>query len=98
MVSHGFHVLRKKGFRHFIDKLIYVIAIFGPFLTLPQIIKIWYFKETIGVSFLTWMAFTVMGFVWLLYGLAHKEKPIIVNNIIWIIMEILVLVGLVVYG
>lgn len=81
-----------------IDKLIYFVAVLGPLVSVPQIWKIWVERNAAGVSVFTWCAFVVGAIIWLFYGFIHKEKPIIVANILWIIMEVLVIVGAVVYG
>ena len=81
-----------------IDRLIYIVAVVGPLLTIPQVCKIWVEQNAIGVSIITWISYLIGGIFWLIYGLIHKEKPIIFANIIWIIMEITIIIGILVYG
>jgi len=84
--------------KRFIDKSIYVIAVFGMVMTIPQITKIWVEKNAAGVSAISWGAYMVGATFWLTYGIVHKEKPIIFTNSIWIFLEILVVVGTLIYG
>jgi len=84
--------------KRLIDKLIYIAAIFGPLLTIPQVWKIWVEQNAMGVSIITWVAYLIGGIFWLIYGLVHKEKPIILANIIWIAMEITIIIGILIYG
>ncbi len=81
-----------------LDNIIYVVGVLGPVMTLPQIIKIFFFQDAAGVSFITYAALTIFSCVWLWYGIAHKEKPIIISNILWILTEILIVVGILIYG
>jgi len=90
--------LGSNKWKDLMDKLIYVAAILGPLLTIPQIMKIWVDKNAGGVSMITWVAYLIGGIFWLIYGIMHKEKPIIIANILWILMEILVIIGIWIYG
>lgn len=85
-------------FKRFIDKSIYFVALFGIVMTLPQITKIWVEKNAAGVSAASWTAYTITAMFWLIYGVAHKEKPIIVTNSLWIVLEVLIVVGALIYG
>src|SRR3989344_9464774 len=69
------------------DKFIYVVAIFGPIISFHQIWKIWILKESSGVSAITWSGYLLIAIFWLIYGFMHKEKPIILANILWIIIH-----------
>lgn len=84
--------------KRFIDKFIYIVAIFGMVMTIPQITKIWIEKNATGVSAISWGAYLVGASFWLIYGIAHKEKPIILTNSIWIFLELFVIIGTVMYG
>jgi len=82
----------------FLDNIIYIVGVLGPVMTLPQIIKIFFFQNAAGVSLITYIALTLFSCVWLLYGIVHKEKPIIVTNILWIFSEVLIVIWVVLYG
>jgi len=80
------------------DRAIYVIAILGPVMTIPQIIKIWLHKNAAGVSAISWSSYLVIAVFWLIYGFMHKEKPIILANILLIIINIIIVIGTLLYG
>jgi len=84
--------------KRFMDKAIYFVAIFGPIMTLPQVAKIWIDKNASGVSILSWGSYLIVGIFWLIYGIMHKEKPIIIANILWIVLEIFIVIGTLIYG
>ena len=83
--------------KKFMDKAIYAVGIFGPVMTLPQIKKIWLDHNASGVSAVSWVAYTITSSFWLTYGIMHKEKPIAITSGIWIILDILIVIGIVIY-
>ena len=62
----------------FLDKLTFVVGVIGPFTVLPQIYSIFSTHSANGVSMLTWLLIFIVTFPWILYGIAHKDKSIIV--------------------
>ena len=85
-------------FKRFIDKIIYFIAILGPIMTVPQVLKIWIGKDATGVSPLSWLSYLVISIFWLMYGVLHKEKPIIFAQIFWLMVHFAVFTGAIIYG
>ena len=79
------------------DKAIYVVGIFGPIMTIPQIYKIWFQQNASGVSAISWSAYLLASVFWLMYGIMHKEKPIIFTYSIWILLDIFVVIGAIIY-
>lgn len=85
-------------FKRLMDKLAYAGGGLGLVFTLPQLTKIWIDKTASGVSAISWMAYAVGAIFWVIYGIAHKEKPIILTYSIWIILDILIVIGTLMYG
>jgi uncharacterized protein with PQ loop repeat len=90
--------LPKNKWKATLDKWIYILGLFGPIMTIPQITKIWVDQNAAGVSVVSWSAYLVSAVIWLFYGIFHKEKPIVFIYSIWIVMEIAVVVGVLLYG
>jgi len=84
---------KKKPKKEPIDKLIYVAVFAGPIFTIPQVYAVW-FEESSGVSAVSWMAYAAIAVVWLIYGIRHRDLPIIVSQILWLIMDLLICIGL----
>ena len=84
--------------KRILDKTIYAVGIAGPIITIPQITKIWLEENATGLSLTAWCGYTCFSVIWLLYGIAHKEKPIIVTNTAVIITNGLVTLGVILYG
>ena len=109
--SHGLHHFHKRKRIHqkhelyphphklkrIMDRAIYAVGIFGPIMTIPQITKIWVHKTAAGVSVLSWIAYLICAAFWLFYGILHKEKPIIFTYSIWILLDILIIIGVLIY-
>jgi uncharacterized protein with PQ loop repeat len=103
--SHGLHHFHKRKRRRELDKwkqlmdrLIYGVVFGAPLLTIPQVTKIWIEKNAASVSVISWSAYLIAAIFWLVYALVHKEKPLIISSIIWIFLDLLIVVGVVVYG
>lgn len=92
-----FKLLHKKRTVRIIDDWVMAIGVLSPLTSLPQVIQILETKNAEGVSTLTWLLYMVLGFFWLLYGIAHKEKVIIVNNLLWIILELMIVILSIIY-
>lgn len=85
-------------YKALLDRVIFVVGVFGPIMTLPQVWEIWVGHEAAGVSLISWSAYLFCACIWLLYGLVHKEKPIIVSNVLGVILNITVVLGVILYS
>ncbi|MBT4650943.1 hypothetical protein HOC13_00270 [Candidatus Woesearchaeota archaeon] len=86
-----------KGVR-LLDKFILVIALLGPVMNVPQVFKIFYYQNPSGVSALTFTLLAVLNIPWLAYGFVHKEKPIILSSALWLITNLIIVSGVLVYS
>ncbi len=89
---------RKSRYITFLDKLTFVAGVIGPFTVLPQTYSIFHTKSATGVSLATWLLIFIVTFPWVLYGMAHKDKSIIVSFTLWEIVNLSVVVGVLIYG
>ena len=85
-------------YKVFLDKLTFVVGVIGPFTILPQIYSIFSSHSAAGVSMATWILIFVVTFPWILYGVAHRDKSIIVSFILWEVANLLVVIGVFMYG
>lgn len=81
----------------FLDKLTFVVGIIGPFTVLPQIYSIYSTHVATGVSLTTWLLIFIVTLPWILYGLAHKDKSIIVSFTLWEVVNMMVVIGVLLY-
>ncbi len=89
---------KKTPYIGFLDRLTFVAGIVGPFTVLPQIFSIFSTHSAAGVSLITWALIFVVTFPWILYGVAHKDKSIIVSFILWEVVNLAVVVGVLMYS
>lgn len=92
------HEIERRIQKYFIlTKLVLAMAIIEPLMTLPQVYEIWIKQEAQGVSLLTWSFYISAAIIWLLYGLKIKDRPLIVASSLWLVVELVVVVGLILY-
>lgn len=84
----------KKKRMAFLDDLGYVAVIMGIVMTIPQILTIWVERKVEGVSVVTWVSYSILTMFWIYYGLAHKEKPIIIGNALGLVVNIAIVIGI----
>ena len=85
-------------FKAFLDKFVYVVAFLGPTMTIAQSHKIWSTGDASGVSLMAWGTYVFGNIVWLMYGLTHKEKPIICMYSAAFVVNVSVVVGIIIHG
>jgi|SRR3989344_9149333 len=77
----------------FLDKFVFGIAFIMPLTALPQLYKVWFEGNAQGVSVLTWLLLAILSIPMIIYGIVHKEKPIILMYALWVIVNSLVVIG-----
>ena len=84
------HVLKRA-----LDYLMYIVGIVQPAALAPQIISIFWYGQTTGVSITTWLLLGVFNALWAVYGVVHREKPIIILNVLMTILDFVIVYGIV---
>ena len=91
--SHNHHKRLDKK----IGTIMYGLALLGPIMTLPQVIAIWQTKDVGGFSLLTWGTYLFLSVAWLLYGMYHQEKPLIVSNVLYLMTNTGIIAGILLF-
>ena len=81
----------------FLDKFLIVVAVLGPLIAMPQILQIFITQNATGVSSLSWGLYALFNVPWFVYGIVHKDKPIIISYLLSFIANITVLTGTLIY-
>ncbi len=76
----------------------FAIAIFGPLSTLPQVHQTLTTRDVSGMSLFTWGLWAALTVVWLIYGILHKEKPLIISQGIYLVLNLIVVGAIVLYS
>jgi uncharacterized protein with PQ loop repeat len=80
-----------------VDAFAYFFGIITPLFSIPQLYEIWHYKTAESVSLASWGAFTIASVFWVFYGLVHKEKPIIISQILWFVLQLFIVIGILMY-
>lgn len=75
----------------------YGVGIVGPLVSIPQLIEIYVRHNVQGISVLSWTGYAVLSVLWLAYGIVHREKPIILTQFLWLLVNVAVIVGAILY-
>ncbi len=83
--------------KRFFDTLIYIAGILGPLASIPQLVDVFLYKKTEGLSLFTWFFWGLLNIVWIVYGILHKEKPIILTYFMWLLVNWGIVLGILLY-
>jgi uncharacterized protein with PQ loop repeat len=89
--------LHSKLYVRNLDRCVLVCSVVSPVMTLPQVWQAWSTHNVGGLSLITWSAWLFFSVFWLFYGLAHEERPIIINNILWIFIHSAVITAILLF-
>ncbi len=81
-----------------LDSICLGTAVVMPLTAIPQIIKLWTTRDASGLSILMWIFMFMLCIPLIIYGVVHKEKVITVMNIMWAAVDIVVIIGIIIFG
>ena len=107
-MTHPLHHLHKRNklekyphpvqWKRNLDWIIVIVAIAGPLINIPQITKVYITQNATGLSLLAWTFYVLINIPWFIYGVVHKDKPIIISSSLWALTNIIILIGILMYG
>lgn len=80
------------------DRFMYFVAIVNPLMTLPQAITIWTSQSAQDVSLTTWVAYAISAICWMIYSIIHRETALLINSVIWFVLELVVIAGILIHN
>lgn len=95
---HFFKFLSTKQNRTKIDHAMSVAAVIHPLMAVPQLVQVYSTESAGDLSIFMWVAWLVLGMVFLAYGLAHRLKPYILMQLMWVAIDVLMITGILIYG
>ena len=81
-----------------LDKIVLYLAFIAPWFEIPQLLQIYINHSAKDVSPITWGFFAFMSVPWFIYGLVHKEKPIIVLYALWFLIDTSIVIGILIFN
>lgn len=79
-------------------RLLGSMSVFTLLMTIPQVLTIWIGHRAAGISVFTWGAYLASAVLWLWFGIQRHDKNIYLPCLGWILLDVAVIVGAVVYG
>ncbi len=92
------HGLGRERLVQNLDRLLLFVAIIAPFTNIPQFYNIVAERSAGGVSLVTWVLYSIITIPWLAYGILHREKPILVSSVLWLVSDLAVIAALLFYS
>ena len=80
------------------DRFIVLVGVLNAVFTLPQVLQIWIGQDASGVSIVSWGYYAFGSLMFLIYGIIHKEIPIIVNYSAAMVLYVLIVLGALMYS
>jgi uncharacterized protein with PQ loop repeat len=74
------------------------MSIFTMLMTIPQVVTIWVGQQAAGVSILSWSAYLASAILWFWFGIQKRDKNIYLPCVGWILLDVAVIVGAIIYG
>ena len=93
----------KKKHRHISSRklvgyIMLAVAFIAPLSNLPQIYKLFSLQVTEGLSVETWIMYLLLTIVQLAYAYVNKIRPLIISNILWIIVDLIMIYGIIAFS
>lgn len=88
---------RESVMKNALDVLMYPVAIASPLAMVPQVLQIFVTRDASSLSLSTWAIFAALNVVWILYARVHRETPVLVTNVMMVILNSAVVVGIILY-
>jgi uncharacterized protein with PQ loop repeat len=79
-----------------VARILPFVSVASMVMTLPQIWTVWVEGQVAGVSLLSWGTYLLGACLWLVHGLARRDKAIYVACIGWILLNGAVVAGVLV--
>ncbi len=87
----------QKTFVHVLDRAMPILALFGPIALIPQVLQVLVLQDASDLSPFTWILWELLSVVWLIYGIVHKELPIIIGNGAYLVLHAILIGAILVY-
>lgn len=88
---------KRNNAKKIMDNFIYIVTPLTVIIFIPQLLKIWMGKSAVGLSLLSWVGMLAGSLFWLVYGIIHKEKPMVFINIAVGMVQVLIVIGILMY-
>lgn len=81
-----------------LERILRGLSVFTMVMTAPQVATIWVGRDARNVSLLSWAAYLLSACLWFVYGMRKRDKTIYLACVGWILLDVAIVVGVLVYG
>lgn len=81
-----------------LDWITNICAVVLPFTTIDQLYLIYIKHQTAGVSAITWLLYGLLSIPLFIYSLYKRDLPMIILNGLWVVIDLMVWVGVLLYS
>lgn len=85
------------AWKRWLDRAVYAAGILSPLMTIPQAMQVWETRDVTGLSLVTWGTYVVSSAVWTVYGIVHKERPIVLSNVLFFVLNGMITAGILLF-
>jgi uncharacterized protein with PQ loop repeat len=80
-----------------LEKVLRGLSVFTMLMTVPQVLTIWIGHNAGGVSLISWVSYLIGACMWFVYGLQKRDKTIYLACVGWVLLDLAVVIGVIVY-
>lgn len=80
------------------DYVVYFFSVATPLFELPQAFTIFAHRSAHDVSITTWAFFLLDNVVWIIYAAKRRIMPLLLSTILYLLIEVAIVVGIVLYS
>ena len=81
-----------------LERILRAFSVFSMLMTVPQVLSIWVRRDAHNVSLLSWAAYLLSASLWFVYGIRKHDKTIYLACIGWILLDLAIVIGVIIYG
>ena len=80
-----------------LEKVLRGLSVFTMLMTVPQVLTIWIERNAGGVSLISWVSYLIAACLWFVYGLQKHDKTIYLACVGWVLLDLAIVIGVIVY-
>ena len=85
-------------FKRILDYSVYTVSFVMPLAAVPQAWKIWSRQDAGDISLILFGTASIVNIIWVIYGLTHKVKPILITHTAFFFINSAITIGRILYG
>lgn len=75
----------------------FVVSFIYPLTAIPQVYKVYSTQDISSLSMLSWSLYVVFASIFFVYSCSKKLWPLIIEGLLWLLIDILMVVAILIY-